>query len=136
MSSTNKALIESLYAAFRTGDVATFFAALDPRVVWTEAENIAYADRNPYVGPEQVGEGVFGRLMADWDAFTVTPEQFVAGDDAVAVTGRYRATYKQTGAPIDAQFVHVWTIRDGRIIRFQQFADTLQFARAMNQVAV
>src|SRR5688500_2261543 len=66
MSSTNKALIESLYAAFRTGDVATFFAALDPGVVWTEAENIAYADRNPYVGPEQVGEGAFGRLMAVW----------------------------------------------------------------------
>ena len=35
----------------------------DPEIVWNEAESIPYADRNPYVGPQQVAEGVFGRIL-------------------------------------------------------------------------
>ena len=134
MSTANKALIESLYAAVAQGDIPTFFGAMDPQIVWTEAENFLYADRNPYVGPQQIGDGVFGRLLTEWSGFTVTPEQMVADDESVAVVGRYAGTNNATGVPVHAQFVHVWTIREGRITRFQQFTDTLQFARASQAI--
>jgi hypothetical protein len=35
---------------------------MDPSIEWNEAENFIYADRNPYVGPQAVLEGVFTRL--------------------------------------------------------------------------
>ena len=133
--SANAQLIQSLYDAFARGDAASVLGALDSQVVWNEAENIEYADRNPYVGPQAVAEGVFGRLMTDWDGFSVTPQRYVSEGDVVVVTGRYRATHKATRTPLDAQFVHVWTIRDGRVVEFQQHADTLQFARASRGVA-
>ena len=136
MPGTNTQLVQSLSEAFARGDAAAVLGALDPAVVWNEAENIEYADRNPYVGPQAVAEGVFGRLMAEWDGFSVTPQQFVSEGDVVVVTGRYRATHKASGTPIDAQFVHVWTIRGGTIKTFQQYADTLQFARAIHGAAV
>jgi ketosteroid isomerase-like protein len=133
--SANADLIRSLYAAFARGDAGAVLGALDSQVVWNEAENIEYADGNPYVGPQRVAEGVFGRLMSEWDGFSVAPQQFVSEGETVVVTGRYRAAYKASGTRIDAQFVHVWTVRDGKIAAFQQYADTLQFARAIHGVA-
>jgi hypothetical protein len=135
MANTNAELIRSLYDAFARGDAATVLGTLDPQVVWNEAENIEYADGNPYIGPQRVAEGVFGRLMAEWDGFSVAPQQFVSEGDLVVVMGRYGGTYKASGARIDAQFVHVWTIRGGKVATFQQYADTLQFARAIRGVA-
>jgi ketosteroid isomerase-like protein len=37
---------------------------------------------------------------------------------------------KKTGTPIDAQFAHVWHVRDGKVMRFQQYTDTRQWAQA------
>jgi hypothetical protein len=49
----------------------------------------------------------------------------------VVARGRYNGAYRKTGARIDAQFAHVWTLGDGKILRFQQYTDTAQVARAM-----
>lgn len=125
----NEQLIRSLYDAFARGDGAALLGALDPNVHWMEAENIFLADRNPYIGPQAVAEGVFGRIAQAWTGFTVTPQDFVTEGDTVVVLGRYGGTFTATGKVLDAQFVHVWTVRDGKITRFQQYADTLQFAQ-------
>jgi ketosteroid isomerase-like protein len=135
MTTANSQLIRSLYEAFARGDAGAVLGALDSRVEWNEAENIEYADGNPYIGPQRVGEGIFGRLMAEWDNFAVTPQQFVSEGDIVVATGRYRGTYKATGTNIDSQFVHVWTVRGRKVFAFQQYTDTLQFARAIHGVA-
>src|ERR1017187_8878036 len=50
MSQANVDLIQSLYAAFARGDGPAVLAGMDPAIVWNEAENFLYADRNPYVG--------------------------------------------------------------------------------------
>ena len=117
----------SLYDAFGKGDVATVVNAMDPAIRWQEAEGSPYADRNPYVGPQAVVEGVFGRLMADIDGFTLHPANFIDAGDAVVVEGRYRGKVKATGSPLDAQFAHVWQVRGGKIVRFQQYTDTRQW---------
>jgi uncharacterized protein len=129
MSQQAPQMIRDLYAAFARGDAATVLAMFDPEIVWNEAENIQYADRNPYVGPQQVAEGVFGRILSDFDGFTVTPDKIIHEDDTVVSLGRYRGTHRSTGEGLDAQFAHVWTFSDGKIVRFQQYADTAQFLR-------
>ena len=126
---TNHALIASLYEAFARGDAATVLGAFHPEIVWQEAEGNPLADRNPYVGPQQVGEGVFARLGADYAGFVVTPATLHDAGDTVVAEGRYTGTGRATGLPLDAQFVHVWTLRDGKITRFQQYADTAQLVR-------
>jgi hypothetical protein len=45
------------------------------------------------------------------------------------VEGRYRATARASGDPLDAEVCHVWTVRDGKAIGFQQYTDTWQFAQ-------
>jgi ketosteroid isomerase-like protein len=130
MSEQNVAVVRSLYEAFGRGDVPSVLAAMDPGIVWNEAENFVYADRNPYVGPGAIVEGVFARLGGEWDSFRVGPQEFLDAGDAVVVTGRYTGRCKQTNQGMDAQFAHVWKLRGGKVVRFQQYTDTLQVARA------
>ncbi|NIP57141.1 MAG: hypothetical protein GWM92_03310, partial [Gemmatimonadetes bacterium] len=121
--------VQSLYDAFAHGDADTVLGALHPGVDWREAEGSPYADQNPYIGPLRVAEGVFERLLSDFEGFTVTPEQLVADGHTVVSLGRYAGTHAATGEALDAQFVHAWTIEDGRVTRFQQYTDTAQFQR-------
>lgn len=123
-------LIRSLYAAFGKGDVPTVLGAFDPRIRWMEAESFLYADRNPYVGPQAIAEGVFMRCVADVEGFSVTPERFTDGGETVVAEGRYRGTWKATGKPINAQFAHVWRLKGGKVVGFQQYTDTKQWAAA------
>jgi uncharacterized protein len=132
MSQENVGLVRSLYEAFGRGDVPTVLAAMDPGIVWNEAEGFPYADKNPYVGPSAVVEGVFARLGGEWDGFSVAPEELLDAGDTVVAMGRYNGTYKKTGTRIHAQFAHVWRVRGGKIVRFQQYTDTLQAAKAVS----
>lgn len=126
----NSDIVRGVYEAFGKGDVAAVLGAFDPGIQWNEAENFLYADGNPYAGPQAVAQGVFQRMVSDIEGFAVVPERFVEGDATVLVEGRYRGTMKATRARIDAQFAHVWQMRDGKVIRFQQYTDTKQWADA------
>ena len=129
--SANRDLIQGLYDAFARGDAAHVLGCLHADVRWMEAEGGPLADRNPYTNPMAVGEGVFGRILAVFDGFSARPESLVAGDDTVLAQGRYGGTNKESGAVLDAQFAHVWTIRDGKVSQFQQYTDTHQWLQAM-----
>ena len=129
-TTSNAQYVRSLYDAFARGDMPAVLAGLAPDVVWMEAEGTPYADRNPYRGPQAVATGVFQRLGADWNNFRADVERVVDGGDTVVVLGRYRATNRQTGRALDAPFAHVWNLRDGKVVRFDQYVDTAQVARA------
>lgn len=63
----NTGIIDNLYKAFGIGDIPSVLAVLDNNVVWNEAEGNAYADGNPYIGPDAVLNGVFARVGSEWD---------------------------------------------------------------------
>ena len=128
MSQENVALIRSIYEAFAAGDVPGVLGAMRADMEWNEAEGFAYADGNPYVGPQAILEGVFARLAGEWDGFAAVAEEMLDAGDTVVVLGRYRGTYKATGRALDAQLVHVWRVADGKAVAFQQYTDTLQSA--------
>jgi ketosteroid isomerase-like protein len=130
MSENNGNLVKSLYAAFSTGDVPTVLGVFDPNIEWKEAENGPLSDKNPYIGPQAILEGVFMRCMREFEGFTVHPINVIDGGDTVAVEGRYAGKAHATGIVLDAQFVHVWQFRDGKLVRFQQYTDTAQWSKA------
>jgi ketosteroid isomerase-like protein len=128
--SSSADIVKGIYEAFGRGDVGAVLGAFDPGIAWREADNFLYADGNPYIGPQRVAEGVFQRVIGDLDGFSISVDNVIDGGDAVVTEGRYRATVKKTGTPVDAQFAHVWQLRDGKIVRFQQYTDTKQWAQA------
>ncbi|MBZ5611834.1 MAG: nuclear transport factor 2 family protein [Acidobacteriia bacterium] len=135
MAESNVARVRSMYDAFARGDVASVLESLDPQIEWLEAENFIYAGGNPYIGRQAVLNGIFMRIGTEWDKFSATPEEIVDGGDTVIALGRYRGTYKATGARVDASFVHVMKFKDGKIARFEQHTDTAQFRDAIRSAA-
>jgi len=127
---TNGERVHAIYEAFGKGDVLAVLGAFDTRVQWQEAESFRYADRNPYIGPQAVAEGVFLRISSDVDQFSVTPERLADAGDVVLAEGRYRGTVKATAKTVNVQFAHVWRFRDGKVVGFQQYTDTKQWADA------
>ena len=122
--------IKAAYAAFGKNDPSVLFGAMDPAISWNEAEGSPLADRNPYVGPQAIGEGVFARLLGTIDNFTAVPNTYIDGGDHVVVLGRYGGTAKD-GVTLDAPFCHVYRFQGGKAATFQQYTDTAQWARLM-----
>lgn len=124
--------IKKLYNAFAEGDVETVLAGFTEDIQWNEAENFIYSDGNPYVGGAAVAEGVFQRLGGEWEYWNLENAQFFNVDtNKVLVTGRYKALNKASGKELDAQFAHLWTLRDSLASSFQQYTDTKQAAEVV-----
>jgi len=123
--------IRAAYAAFAKNDPSVLFGAMAPSVSWNEAEGSPLAKGNPYVGPQAIGEGVFGQLLGAIDNFAATPETFIDGGDHVVVLGRYTGKMKKGGAALNAPFCHAYRFSNGKIVSFQQFTDTAQWSRLM-----
>jgi ketosteroid isomerase-like protein len=130
MSEQNKKTVEGMYEAFGRGDIPFVIGALDRDVEWWEAENFIYDDKNPYIGPQAVLEGVFGRIGQEWEWFSVTPIEVLDAGESVVGRGHYAGKYRQTGREVKAQFAHVFSFRNGKVVGFQQYTDTAQFKTA------
>ena len=52
------------------------------------------------------------------------PTEFIVQGDRVIVLGSLRAKVKQTGLVYDNEWAMSWTLRDGRITKWQVYEDT------------
>jgi len=130
----NLNVIQGIYNDFSKGEIPSVIATLDANVVWNEAEGNDYADGNPYIGPEAVLNGVFERVGGDHEYFNLANIQLhEMSNNQVLATLRYQAKLKKNGAIIDAQAAHFWTLKDGKVISFQQYVDTKQLNDANNK---
>jgi uncharacterized protein len=129
---SNVRLVRDVYEAFGRGDVADVLGAFDAKIEWREAERNPYQPSGkPWVGPDAILQNLFLRLGGEWDGFAVHPKDFHDAGSTVVVEGRYTGKYNATGKALDAQFCHVWKIRNGKISSFQQFVDTAQLHEVM-----
>ena len=131
-SPDNMAIIQKLYNDFAKGDIPAVGAAMEANIEWNEAENFPFADGNPYIGLDAILEGVFGRIGEEWDYWNLADLNFnEMSNNKILVTGRYKAKYKKNGAIINLQMAHLWDLKDGKITKFQQYADTKGIADAI-----
>jgi len=131
----NVNVVKGIYDAFGKGDVPGVLGALDPKVEWGEAEGFLFDVGKKFIGPDEVLQGVFMRIVNETTDFTVHPEKFIDGGDCVVSLGRYSGSVNSTGEKFDAQYAHVWEFRDGKVVWFQQYTDTGQFQKAAGQPA-
>jgi ketosteroid isomerase-like protein len=111
------------YAAFKSGDMAALMATYADDVTW----EVYGPSTIPTAGTRRGIAGVkefFGALDAAMSAQSFEPREFIAQGDQVVVLGDYVWTVKANGRSFKANFAHVATLRDGKIIRFREYTDT------------
>jgi uncharacterized protein len=122
-------VVRAFYDAAESGRVEELPRLLDPGVRWTEMEGSVYG--GTYHGPDAVLSGVFARLGSEWQGYAFHLERLHDAGDSVAASGHYTGTYLKTGKPMRCRTLHVWDVRDGKIVGFEQFCDTLLMSRAL-----
>lgn len=131
MSNANITLVKDLYAAFQRGDIGTIVGAAVPDTVWqVHGRTKDHPAFGTHKGPRGV-QTFFGIIAETQDVSAFTPREFYAADDNVFVRGNYAWTMRKTGKPVSSEWLHMFTIRNGKLAGFDEFTDTAQFAEAL-----
>ncbi len=70
-------------------------------------------------------------LEQDFAEFRYVGDRFdQGGEGGVVVHGRIVARGRASGMPLTSEFTHVWTLRDGRVLRVEAFLDPAAAERA------
>jgi ketosteroid isomerase-like protein len=121
----NTQVVQDAYAAFGRGDIAALLGYMTEDVQWQGAYGTA--THVPFsgerTGKAQVAE-FFQQVAASEDFQQFEPREFVAQGEKVVAVGHYRAISKTTGKSFESDFVMVFTLRGGKVAKFQEFTDS------------
>ena len=128
MSQENVDLVRGGYDDFNSGNVEGVLGRLDAEVEWTEPGG-GNAPSGTFTGPDSVGSEVFATVPEQFDEFTCTVENAADEGDTVRVTAHFKGVNK-SGVELDATGEHVWEVRDGKVVRFENTLDPQAWAEA------
>ena len=119
----NVAIVRNGYEAFGRGDLDALIDTMDANVEWTSPGPSDLATAGKRQGHQQVKQ-FFATVNELYDFQRFEPHTFVADGDTVVVLGEDTVTLKATGKTVSESWAHVFTIRNGKIARFQEYIDT------------
>jgi ketosteroid isomerase-like protein len=118
MEQANVEILRESYLALSRGDVEALVALTDPDVEWDMSRRTF--DSRVYHGHAGVREAM--SLMAEqWGALRIEPRDFITAGDDVVVPVRIVGVGKQSGVETTANAAHVFTLRDGKVLRLTTF---------------
>jgi uncharacterized protein len=117
MSQENVELVQQMVNAWNRGDYDAARDFFDPDV---EVEAALGAD----IDGTYFGHAGLATLMRFWGAFgsfRSDIEKCIPAGDAVVTLLHHHATGKRSGIDVEMRNWHVYTVRNGKIVRFRQF---------------
>lgn len=126
----NTRLAQSGYEAFGRGDVPGFAEMMADEIEWVEPGK---PEDNPNAGTFNGKEAVVGWFAGLGSTIEITrfePREFIAQDDKVVALVHTEGRVRSTGRPLVNDEAHVWTFRDGKLVRLQIYLDTAAIAVA------
>jgi uncharacterized protein len=127
--STPLATVQALYGCFGRGDIAGLLQLLSPDVDWQFVGDRRAAYTGRFRGQGAVGEW-FGAVAGCDDIQAFEPREFLVGADHVTVLGFERSRDQKTGRAFECEWVHVWTVKDGKATRYWGMLDSEASAAA------
>jgi ketosteroid isomerase-like protein len=117
--SANAQLVQRGYGAFNRGDLDAVLELCAPDV-----EFVLLPD-SPMVQSFHGHDG-FRKMIAEngemFDLYRNEPEDIIEpGDDKIVVVIRSAARGRLSGIEVQGRLAHLWTLRDGKAIRFEAF---------------
>ncbi|WP_426177437.1 nuclear transport factor 2 family protein [Massilia sp. TWR1-2-2] len=119
----NKQLIMQCYQLYKDKNIKGLLNLFHDDIEWiaNDSDDIPYA--GSFHGKDQVAQ-FFTMLDQAQDAIRFEPQDFIAENDMVVATGISSWHVKSTGLTYDNPWSHIFTIRDGKVARLQQFNHT------------
>ncbi len=130
MTQANLAVVRGVYDAFARGNVPGIFGLFHPEAVVYQSSRLPWGGE--YRGHEELG-AFLTKLTGALES-KVEPERFIDDEEEghVVQIGRpRRGRVRATGNECDVPETHVWTVEDGRVIRFESYIDTPKMREAL-----
>jgi ketosteroid isomerase-like protein len=120
--------VHQVYEAFNAGDLERWFTFFAPNFEWHAADNSPIADHSPYIGLDAIRNEVFPRLVGLFPGMKLRTDEIMATENKAVMLGYYYNLPQKSGDTTEAQVAHVLTFENDKIVKFQQYLDTLKFS--------
>ncbi|MFC0136266.1 ketosteroid isomerase [Massilia eurypsychrophila] len=119
----NKQLIMQCYQLYKDKNVKGLLNLFRDDIEWiaNDSDDIPFA--GSFHGKDQVAQ-FFSKLEQAQDVIKFEPQDFIAEGDKVVATGISSWHVKSTGLTYDSPWTHIFTVRDGKVARLQQYNHT------------
>ena len=124
--SENLATVRRAFAALGKNDMKKLKGLLSADVEWRTPGPL---DVLPFAGVHKGPDAVaawWKKLGESEEAIRFEPQDFIPYEDKVIVTGDSDMRVKSTGKELSAEWVQIYTLKDGKICGFREFYDTAQ----------
>ena len=125
----NKRVVMEGYQMFQSGDIPQLLDRCHDDAAWIDPEVEHVSFSGAHQGKADIA-CYFKTLDEDAQALRFNPKEFIAEGDKVIVTGEATWLSRLTGRTYEGSWVHVFTMRDGKIARFENYFDTAAAERA------
>jgi ketosteroid isomerase-like protein len=127
MSHGNIEIVRQVYDAWAHGVRPGPPALLDASIAYVNpAGAVEPGTRHGLTAFAQAVEKTF----EGWETWQMEPEELKASGDLVAVALRYRARGRSSGLEVEGRESALWTIREGKVVRYQWFQEPLDAFQA------
>jgi ketosteroid isomerase-like protein len=124
-------VVQDLYAAFGRGDMAGMLALLDEDVDWYfngRPQDIPFAGH--WQGHTRMAD-FFQTVTTTCDILEFGPDEVLIFGNHILSLGYERVRVKTTGREFESNWAHLFTVKEGRIIRLREFYDTAAMVDAL-----
>jgi ketosteroid isomerase-like protein len=127
MAGDTQRVVEEWIEACNGEDVERVLGLLHPEVEMHEAETLPGAV--DAVGQEQVRR-YLERFGAHWSFFHWDPVELEFSGDRALMRARVRFVGRKSGIEVDREWIYVFTVRDGKLLRQDGFDSMEEATRA------
>jgi ketosteroid isomerase-like protein len=116
----NVEALRPVYEEWGRGNFSPRFDVYAPDMEWVCSEEfpgLAPVSPDPEARSSRLAEWLTG-----WEGWRCEAEDYVASGDHVVVLTRYTGRGRGSGAEVDTRGAHLWTLRDGKVIRLEIFS--------------
>ena len=120
---TATAVVQTVYGAFGRGDVPGILAHCAAQVDW----ELVGPEKLGYAGKRRDHAGIadfFSQVGQLDDIHAFEPREFIEDGDKVVVLGWESTTARDTGKRFESEWIHVFTVANGKVTRWRGFFDT------------
>ncbi len=128
MSSRNVGVVRGFNDALAQGDMGGMLDFLDPQLEWRAPESVPWG--GTFHGREGFREFV-GKLLDQPVEFRREMLEYLDAGNRIVVLLRQMGRRKGSDTEYDVPEVHIWTIRDGKIVDFEGSFDTATVLRTL-----
>ncbi len=130
----NTRIVQQAYENFKSGDLPALLDLYSDDIDW----RLPRIENMPWFGSRKGREETtefFQALAEAQDVLTFNPQKFIAQGDTVVALGDYSWRVKATGREFSSDWAHVWTVKNGKLVGFQEYADTAANSKAHQKAA-